>query len=140
MTSPADYLAAAARVALAGIGTFLFESREQVTVSLNSAPLPAIILYAYTLAQAGPSARVESAAVTLYFGDATPGSNDDAAAAYATQQRMRVLKQRFLAALDANMLAQLDGLKDTGFEAAYEARLDGVGCQFTLTVPAVALC
>ena len=139
MTSPADYLAAAARTALAGSGSFFHERGEQVTLALDAAPLPAIVLYDYSTSQANPAARVESAACTLYFSTSRPGQGDDPAAGNLAVTQMMALKSKFLTALDAALLAQVDGLKATAFYNAFAAELDGVGCQFVLTVPAVPL-
>ena len=139
MTSPAAYIQAAALAALNGTGTFAHESNAQATLTLNAAALPAIIYGTATVGQPRPDSRAESTTATVYFADATPGPGDDAAATYATQERMQGLKRRFLAALDAYPLAQVDGIKATPFAVTYEAMLDGVGAQFTLTVPAGSL-
>ena len=71
--------------------------------------------------------------------DAKPGAGDDPLAHHAAVTRMEALKRRFLAALDAKPRVQLDTLRATPFADAYAAKLDGVGCQFTLTVPAPSL-
>ena len=135
----ANHIEAAALFALAGTGTFIHESQAQATLTANYAALPAIVYGTATLSQALASSRVESATVTVYFADATPGAGDDADATHATQDRMQLLRRRFLAALDAGPLVQVEGIKATPHEAIYEAMLDGVGCQFTLTVPAAPL-
>ena len=44
-----------------------------------------------------------------------------------------------LTALDARPLAQIDAIRDTPFTGFTSSQLDGVGCQFTLTVPAPLL-
>lgn len=138
----ADYLAAAAAAASVAYGsvTYVRQSAEQATLTLNAAALPAIILYDYTTSQVGPQSRVETAALTLYFADARPGDGDSPEAHHAAVARMRTLQGQFLRALHAYPLVQLDNLRDTPFTSAYEAELDGVGLQLTLTVPAVALC
>jgi hypothetical protein len=53
---------------------------------------------------------------------------------------MRALKRRFLAALDASPYVQIDTIRDTPFSGAFQAMLDGVGMQFTLTVPSGNYC
>lgn len=139
MSTLDQYIAAAAATALAGVGSFIHESQAQATLTANYAALPAIVYGTATLSQALTSSRVESATVTVYFADATPGLGDDAAAIYATQARMHTLKRRFLAALDAGPLVQIDAIRATPQAAIYEAMLDGIGCQFTHTVPANGL-
>ena len=139
MNSLDQHLSDAATTALAGVGAFIHESQGQATLTANYAALPVIVYGTATTSQQASSSRVEAAAVTVYFADATPGPGDDAAATHATQDRMQQLKRRFLAALDAGPLVQLDGIKATPHEAIYEAMLDGIGCQFTLTVPAGSL-
>lgn len=139
MTStPADYLAAAATTALAGTGTYLRETPEQATLDTSSLPAPFIVCGEYTTTQARPDSRVSGAAVSLYFCDVVPGQGDDPAAHFAAVARMEQLKQRFLAALDAYPLAQLDGIRATPMSGIYAAMLDGVGVQLTLTVPAAS--
>ncbi len=138
MSSPAEYIQAAALIA--GAGTFLHERREQVTLTANSCALPAIVLYDYTTSQASANSRVGTAPVTLYFGDARPGQGDDAAAQNEVVERMRTLAKTFLAALNTSPLVQLENLRETPFYNAYEAELDGVGVQFTLTVPSALPC
>lgn len=133
-------IAAAAAYALAGVGSFIHESQAQATLTANYAALPAIVYGTATVSQTLASSRVEAANVTVYFADATPGLGDDAAATYATQDRMQALKRRFLAALDAGPLVQLDSIKANPFAVGYEAMLDGLGCQFTLTLPAGVYC
>lgn len=130
---------AAAAFALSGSGSFIHESQGQATLTANYAALPAIVYGTATTSQQQASSRVETATVTVYFADATPGPGDDAAATYATQDRMQQLKRRFLTALDAGPLVQVEGIKATPHESIYEAMLDGVGCSFTLTVPAGSL-
>ena len=44
-----------------------------------------------------------------------------------------------LTALDARPLAQIDAIRDTPFTSFTSSQLDGLGCQFTLTVPAPSL-
>ena len=139
MSSLDQSIAAAAAYALAGVGSFIHESQAQATLTANYAALPAIVYGAATTSQPLPGSRVESATLTVYFADATPGAGDDAAATYATQDRMQLLKRRFLAALDAGPLVQLDGIRATPMAGIYEAVLDGIGCQFTLSVPAPPL-
>ena len=131
---------AAAAFALNGAGSFIHESQGQATLTANYAALPAIVYGTATLSQPQASSRVEAAALTVYFADATPGPGDDAAATHATQDRMQALKRRFLAALDAGPLVQLDGIRATPMAGIYEAVLDGIGCQFTVTVPAGVYC
>ena len=140
MTSLDTCIATAAAFALNGVGSFIHESQGQATLTANYAALPAIVYGTATLSQALPSSRVETAAVSIYFADATPGPGDDAAATYATQDRMQALRRRFLAALDAGPLVQLDGIRATPMMGIYEAVLDGLGCQFTLTLPAGVYC
>lgn len=132
-------IAAAAAYALAGVGSFIHESQAQATLQANYAALPAIVYGTATVSQTLASSRVEAANVTVYFADATPGLGDDAAATYATQDRMQALKRRFLAALDADPLVQVEGLRAAPMAGIYEAMLDGIGCQYTLTVPAPSL-
>ena len=132
-------IAAAAAYALAGVGSFIHESQAQATLTANYTALPAIVYGTATVSQTLASSRVEAANVTVYFADATPGLGDDAAATYATQDRMQALKRRFLAALDAGPLVQVDGLRATPMAGIYEAMLDGIGCQYTLTIPAPSL-
>ena len=139
MTSLDTCIAAAATAALAGAGSFIHESQAQATLAANNAPLPAIIYATATTSQQAASSRVEAATVTVYFAAATAGAGDNAAATYDTQQQMHQLKRRFLAALDTGALVQVDGIKATPMAGLYEAVLDGVGCQFTLTVPAAPL-
>lgn len=137
--TPAATIEAAATATLAGVGTFIHEPNAQATLTANYADLPVIVYGTATTNQPRPDSRTEAAAVTVYFADATPGNGDDAAATQATQDRMQALKRRFLAALDAGPLVQLDGIKATPMAGIYEAVLDGIGCQFTLTVPAGSL-
>ena len=139
MSSLDTHIPAAATAALNGTGSFLHESQGQATLTANYAALPAIVYGTATTSQQQASSRVEAATVTVYFADATPGAGDDAAATFATQERMQQLKRRFLAALDAGPLVQVDGIKATPMAGIYEAVLDGIGCQFTLTVPAGSL-
>lgn len=139
MISLDQTIAAAAAYALDGVGSFIHESQAQATLTANYAALPAIVYGTATLSQQLATSRVETATVTVFFADATPGNGDDAAAIYATQARMQLLKRRFLAALDTGPLVQLDGIKATPMESIYEAMLNGIGCQFTLSVPAPAL-
>ena len=139
--SPADYIFAAAAAVFADApGTFLFQSAEQATLTLNSAEVPAIVLYDYTENQTGVDSSTLSAPLTLYFATSVAGSGDDPAAHQAAVDAMRALKRRFLHALDASPYAQVDTIRDTPFAGAYEARLDGVGVQFTLTIPAGNFC
>ena len=139
MSSLDQIIQLAATAALQGVGSFLHESQSQATLTANYAALPAIVYGTATTSQQQASSRVEAATVTVYFADATPGLGDDAAATHATQERMQQLKRRFLAALDAGPLVQVDGIKATPMAGIYEAVLDGIGCQFTLTVPAGSL-
>ena len=139
MSALIQYIEAAATTALQGVGSFIHEAQGQATLTANYAALPVIVYGTATTSQQQASSRVESAQLTVYFGDATPGAGDDAAATYATQERMQQLKRRFLAALDTGLLVQVDGIKATPMAGIYEAVLDGIGCQFTLTVPADAL-
>ena len=139
-TRPAQYLEAAALLALNGVGTFLYQSAEQAELSAQDHPLPLIVCYDFTTSQARADSRTESAGLTLYFADARPGSSDDDQQHHAAVNRMEQLKRRLLAALDARPLAQLDGIRATPFSNYTSSELDGVGCQFTLTVPAGALC
>ena len=135
----AQTLEAAALLALSGTGSFLYQSAEQAELSAQDHALPLIVCYDFTTSQASPNSRTESAALTLYFADARPGQGDDPAAHHATTAAMEALKRRFLAALDAGPLAQLDGIRATPFAGYTSSELDGIGCQFTLTVPAAAL-
>lgn len=130
---------AAAEAALQGVGTFIHESQAQATLTANYAATPVIVYGTATTSQQATGSRVEAATVTVYFADTTPGFTDDAAATYATQERMQQLKRRFLAALDAGPLVQVESIKATPMAGVYEAVLDGIGCQFTLTVPAGSL-
>ena len=139
MNSIDQHLSDAATAALAGTGAFIHESQGQATLTANYAALPVIVYGTATTSQQQASSRVEVAAITVYFADATPGAGDDAAATHATQDRMQQLKRRFLAALDAAPLVQVDGIKATPMAGIYEAVLDGVGCQFLLTVPSAPL-
>ena len=139
MTSPASYLAAAALSALNGTGTFIRQSAEQAELTAQTAPTPHIVLYDYTTSQASTFGRTEGAAITLYFADARPGNTDDAAQHHAAVERMTLLKRRFLAALDASPFVQVDAMRATPFANFTSSQLDGVGCQFTLTVPAGSL-
>ena len=134
-----QHIAAAAAFALNGVGTYIRESQAEATLTANYAALPVIVFGTATTNQQQAVSRVETAAVTVYFADATPGPGDNAAATYATHARMQVHKRRFLAALDTGPLVQVDGIRATPQESIYEAMLDGVGCQFTLTVPAASL-
>lgn len=139
MTSPAAYLQAAAAAALAGAGTFLHYRPEQATLELNSAPLPAIVYSDLTVSQATSTSRTESAPVRLYFATSRPGHGDDPEAGNAAVADMRALAARFMGALDSSHLTDIAGLRATPFYNAYEAELDGVGFEFTLTVPASSL-
>lgn len=139
MNSLDQYIAAAALAALQGTGSFLHESQGQATLTANYAALPVIVYGTATASQPQASSRVEAATVTVYFAAATPGPGDNAAATHATQERMQALARRFLAALDAGPLVQVEGIKATPMAGIYEAVLDGIGCQFTLTVPAGSL-
>lgn len=136
MNSPADYIFAAVAAALASGGTFLYQSAEQATLSLNDSPVPAVVLYDYTTNQAGATAKAQSAPLTLYFATSVQGQGDDPEAHHAAVDAMRELKRRFFAELDSSPYVQIDTIRDTPFSGAFEAMLDGVGCQFTLTIPA----
>jgi hypothetical protein len=138
-TTPADYLAAAAAAALNGVGTYLRETPEQATLDTSALLPPFLVCGEYTTTQADANSRVSAAAITLYFADVRPFAGDDPAAHQATVARMETLKRRFLTALDGAPVVRLDGLRATPFTGAYAAQLDGVGVQFTLTVPVAAL-
>jgi len=141
MNSPVDYIFAAAQAAFATEpGTFLFQSAEQATLSLNQAKVPAIILYDYTTNQAGATAKAQAAPLTLYFATTTAGPGDDSELHHEAVEAMRALKRRFFAELDKSPYAQIEAIRDTPFQGAYEAMLDGVGVQFTLTIPAGNYC
>lgn len=133
-------LQAAALTALNGSGSFLYQSAEQAELSAQDHALPLIVCYDFTTSQTGPASRVEAAGLTLYFADARPGASDDPVEHHAAVARMEALKRRFLAALDAGPLVQLDGIRATPFTGYTSSELDGVGCQLTLTVPAASLC
>lgn len=141
MSNLAHHLEAAAAAALAatGTGSFLYQSAEQVELSAQDHPTPLIVCYDFTTAQALASSRTESAALTLYFADTRPGTSDGDTAHHAAVARMEQLKRRFLAALDAHPLAQVEGIRATPFSSYTSSGLDGVGCQLTLTVPAASL-
>ena len=139
MNSLTSYIEAAAVAALAGTGTFVHDSPELATLVLNSAMLPAIIYGEPTLAQADASSRVETSTVTLYFATSKPGAGDSAALHYGAVAQMDALKHRFFSLLDSSPYVRIDALKATPFANAYEAMLDGVGCQFLLTVPSAPL-
>lgn len=135
------YLETAATVALAAAGTYLRESTVQAEVDTSLAsPAPFIIVGDYTTNTARVSSRTDSATVSLYFADARPGQGDSPEAHQDAVSRMEALKRKFLAALDAYPLAQIEGIRATPFDGFYSAELDGVGVQLTLTVPAVARC
>jgi len=135
------YLETAATTALASAGTYLRESAVQAEVDTSTKlPAPFIIVGDYTTNTARASSRTDSATVSLYFADSRKGQGDSPEAHHAAVARMAALKRRFLAALDAYPLAQVEGIRATPFDGFYSAELDGVGVQFTLTVPAVALC
>ena len=135
MNSHAEYIQAAALFALAGTGSFLRESAAMATLDINSAALPVIVLADYTTTQLNENSKVQAAALTIWFGDATPGPGDDAAARHVTETRMSRLKDRLLAALSAEPLTERLNEKASGMPSMFEAMLDGIGCQFTLTVP-----
>ncbi|MGI4871504.1 MAG: hypothetical protein ACRYFX_10035 [Janthinobacterium lividum] len=141
MTSPEEFLKAAALTALNGTGTWLRESPVQAGIDTSAGyPAPFIICGDYTTTQAQASSRTSAAAVTLYFADVCPSKADDAQAHLAAIARMEELKRRFLTALNADDFTQIEAIRASPFAAAYAARLDGVGMQFTLTVPTRALC
>lgn len=135
--------ATAALAAYAGIagtpGTFLYQSAEQAELSAQDHPLPLIVCYDFTTSQASASSRVESATLTLYFADARPGTSDDDQQHHAATARMEQLKRQLLARLDAGHLVLVEGIRATPFSNYTSSELDGVGCQFTLTVPAATL-
>lgn len=144
--TPAAYIEAAATAALlayAGTtgtpGTFRHESREQADLDVQADPLPFVVLFEATSNQTGPGSRVLATNVTLFFADAVPGPGDDPVAHQAAVTRMAGLKRAFFAALDAYPRAQIDGIRDTPFTGFTSSQLDGLGCQFTLTVPAPSL-
>lgn len=121
-------------------GTYLRVSAVQAGIETSTAdPAPFIICYDFTTSQADTNSRVESAAVTLYFADVKPGQGDSAEIHHDATARMTLLKQRFFAALDAHPLVQISAMRATPFADSYAAKLDGVGVQFTLTVPAPSL-
>jgi hypothetical protein len=138
-SSPTQYLQAAALAALAGVGSFFHERPEQAGLDLNTAVLPAIIFRDYTVSQSTPTANTETAPVLLYFATSRPGQGDDPAAGNAAVAAMQALAARFMAALDSSDFTQIVGLKANPFYNAYAAELDGVGFEFTLTVPAASL-
>jgi hypothetical protein len=141
MNSPLDYIFAAAAAAFAGgPGTFLYQSAEQATLSLNSAQVPAIVLFDYTTSQPTATSKAQSAPLTLYFATSVAGMGDDSEGHHAATEDMRALQRRFFAELDRSPYAQIEGIKATPFAGAFEAQLDGVGIQFTLTIPAGNYC
>jgi hypothetical protein len=135
------YLSAAATAALAGAGTYLRESAAQAEVDTSLPyPAPFIIVGDYTTNTPRASSRTSSATVSLYFADTRTGQGDSPEVHQDAVARMEALKRKFLAALDNYPLAQIEAIRATPFDGFYSAELDGVGMQFTLTVPAVALC
>lgn len=149
MTSPADYIEAAARAALAsyantigGIvppGTFLHGSAIQASVDANSCPVPLVLLFDYTTNQKATTDRVSRADCTMYFADSKEGQGDSAEIEAEAVARMSQLKRRFFAALDLSPVVEITNLRATPFHDAYAAKLTGVGVQFTLGVPAGVL-
>jgi hypothetical protein len=140
MNSPADFIFAAASAASVAAGTFLYQNAEQATLSLNEAPVPAIVLYDYPLNQASATGKTQSAPITLYFATSVEGPGDNSEAHHVAVEAMRAMKRRFIAELDKSPFVQIDTIRDAPFKAAYQAELDGVGVQFTLTVPAGNYC
>lgn len=135
-----SYVVNAAAAAFAAGGTYLRQSAEQVELSVQDRPGPFVILYDFTTTTATASARAEAAALTLYFATSRPGAGDDPLAHQAAVLDMDALRRRFLAALDRYPVVQLDGIRVTPFQNFTSAELDGVGCQFTLTLPAGHVC
>jgi hypothetical protein len=146
MTEPADYIATAAERVLttyAGenpVGTYRHESLVQGTLTANSCILPLVELFDYTTNQANATARVARANCTMYFGTSKPGQGDSAEDEAAAVRAMRELMRRFLATLDAVPVLELTNLRASPFHDAYEAKLTGVGVQFTLATPANQYC
>lgn len=140
MNSLTSYVQSAALAALAGTGSFIHDSPELATLKLNSAQLPAIIYGEPVLKQSDSQARGITATVTIFFASTTPGLGDDYDASLQTIATMQLLCNQFLAILDGPMaLTKVENITRGDLFKVYEAVLDGVTCQFTLTVPVAPL-
>lgn len=160
MISPADYLAAAAAAALAAyatgmqgnsvattvppgpVGTYLRETPEQATIDTSSAlPAPFIVVGDYTTTTVlnAIGKEFDSASPTVAFADTRLGQGDDPEAHFAAVARMEQLQMLFFAELE-QLGRPATNRRRVPYAGLYAAELDGVGVQFTLTVPAAVLC
>ena len=138
MTSLDQHLSDAATAALAGTGTFIHESQVEATLTANYAGFPVIVYDTPVRKQARPGIGVKTAQMTLFFLDATPGAGDNAAARYATQDRMELLCTRFTALLDLSNDVEITDEVVLPRGGMYESMLDGVLFQFAFKVKASA--
>ena len=141
MTSLDQTIAAAAATALAGGGTYLRETPTFAGIDTSTGlAAPFIICSDLTITSVitPVGKEFESTTATVFFGDVKPGLGDDTAAHAATVQRMQSLQYLFFAEL-YRMDYETPGRKRTEMRDVYAAMLDGLGSQFTISIPAPSL-
>lgn len=141
MNSLAQTIAAAANTALAGVGTYLRETPTFAGIDTSSGlTAPYIICSDFVIKSVitPVGKEFESTTATIFFGDVRPGAGDDTGAHDATVSRMQGLQYLFFAEL-LRMDYDTNGRQRTEMHDVYAAMLDGLGMQFTISIPAPSL-
>ena len=142
MSSLAQTIAAAAAYALNGTGTYLRERAADAGLDTSTArPAPFIVCGDLTITTliTPVGKEFDSATPTVYFGDSKPGLGDSTPAHDDAVLRMELLQERFFSEL-LRLDYQASGRRRTEMRDIYAAMLDGLGCQFTLAMPAASYC